>query len=197
MSTNIFATQAGRPVGLIGKVMGRIMAWHNQPDNEWTVSLLEIQPTDHVLEIGFGPGQAIRYASRRVPDGLVCGIDHSETMVQEASKYNAAAVAAGRVALKQGDVAALPYDNEAFHKAFSINCIYFWPQPLDGLREIHRVLKPGGVIALTVRNRQRNAYKPFTAEKLTVMLAQAGFRQTHYVNGPYPAHPILSAVGIK
>ena len=83
-------------MGLIGKVMGRIMAWHNQPDNEWTVSLLEIQPTDHVLEIGFGPGQAIRYASRRVPDGLVCGIDHSETMVQEASKYNAAAVAARR-----------------------------------------------------------------------------------------------------
>lgn len=63
MNSNIFAAQAGRPSGLLGRVMGRIMGWHNQPDNEWTISLLKIQPTDHVLEIGFGPGRAIQLAA--------------------------------------------------------------------------------------------------------------------------------------
>lgn len=177
--------------------MGRIMGWHNQPDNEWTISLLKIQPTDHVLEIGFGPGRAIQLAAGFATHGLVCGIDHSETMVGEAVRRNAAAVKAGRVVLNQGDVMELPHDESTFHTAFSINCIYFWPRPIDGLQEIHRVLRPGGLFALTVRNRQRRAYNPFTGENLTAMLVEAGFQNTRYEYGPYPNHPILSAVGIK
>jgi SAM-dependent methyltransferase len=118
-------------------------------------------------------------------------------MVRQASKRNAAAGKAGRVALKQGDVAALPHDDGAFDKAFSINCIYFWPKPVDGQKEGHRVLKPGGVLALTVRVRQRPAYKPFTGDKLTAMLAEAGCRDLRYKHGPYPNHPILSAIGVK
>jgi ubiquinone/menaquinone biosynthesis C-methylase UbiE len=53
-----------------------------------------VQPTERVLEIGFGPGLAIAEMSRRVGDsGHVSGIDHSAVMLQQASKRNAAAVA--------------------------------------------------------------------------------------------------------
>lgn len=197
MSSNTLAGQAGRPSGLLGRILGRIMAWHNQPDNVWTISLLNIQPTDHVLEIGFGPGRAVQLASERAAAGLVYGIDHSETMVGAAGKRNAAAVKAGRVVLKQGDVMALPHEDGTFDKAYSINCIYFWPSPVDCLKEIRRVLKPSGVFALTVRDRRRRAYIPFSAEKLTAMLSEAGFRDIRCEQGPYPNHPILCAIGVK
>src|SRR5215467_5944699 len=58
----------------------------------------------HVLEVGFGPGIAIRALSRRATHGLVCGIDHSAVMVRHATRRNAAAVRAGRVDLRLASV---------------------------------------------------------------------------------------------
>jgi len=56
-------------------------------------------------------------------------------MLEEAVKRNDSAIRAGRVELKQGDVASLPYPNEFFHKAMSIHSIYFWPDtaPCGGI----------------------------------------------------------------
>jgi ubiquinone/menaquinone biosynthesis C-methylase UbiE len=197
MNTQVPGGQAGYPSGLIGKVFGLIMRWHNQPDNEWTISLLNLQPSDRVLEIGFGPGQAIEYAARIATSGFVTGVDHSETMVQEASKRNAKRIQSGQVELRQGDVASLPYTNESFHAVLAINSIYFWLQPLEALKEIHRVLKPGGRIAITVRRKQQGIYTAYTSEKLMDLLTEAGFHQVRFENGPYPGHPILCALGIK
>jgi SAM-dependent methyltransferase len=75
----------------------------NRQRNRCVVSLLEVQPTDRVLEIGFGPGLAIAELSRRVgEEGHVYGIDPSEVMLQQATRRNAAAIAAGRVTLTLG-----------------------------------------------------------------------------------------------
>src|SRR5437899_9533240 len=56
----LVARQLRRPRGLFGRVIGRGLARRNKEANDWTVSLLDIQPTDRVLEIGFGPGLAVR-----------------------------------------------------------------------------------------------------------------------------------------
>lgn len=58
MTVDVPKGQAGCPSGFIGKLVGHIMNWYNRQDNDWTISLLDLQPADHVLEIGFGPGQA-------------------------------------------------------------------------------------------------------------------------------------------
>ena len=63
------------------------------------VGLLDVQPQDHILEIGFGPGLAIRELARRATDGFVLGIDHSEVMVRRAAIRNRAAIEQGRVRL--------------------------------------------------------------------------------------------------
>lgn len=151
--------QPGRPRGLVGQIVGYIMSWYNQPENEWTVSLLDAQPTDRILEIGFGPGLAIRYASKLATEGLIAGIDWSETMLKAAARRNAATIRAGRVELKQGDVATVPYSDNSFDKVMAINSIYFWSSPLAGLREIHRVLKPNGRIAIMARKSQKREYQ--------------------------------------
>ena len=145
------ASKFRRPTGVMGRLIGYMMARGNAYEAAWTVALLNIQASDHILEIGFGPGLAIEYAARRAPNGLVAGVDYAAPMVRAARARNAAAVAVGRVALRHGEVAHLPYPTESFDKAFAIHCIYFWANPTDDLKEVRRILKPGGLLAITIR----------------------------------------------
>ena len=150
-----FWRQFRKPSGLFGRLIGNRMAEGNVYDAQWTVSLLDIQPEDHVLEIGFGPGVSTHYAAEKATKGFVAGIDHSETMVQAARKRNIETIQAGRMELKQGDVASLPYPDETFDKAFSIHSIYFWAKPIECFQELRRVLKPGGLLAVTIQPKDK------------------------------------------
>src|SRR5687768_17859149 len=96
--------QFHRPRGLGGRAAGWVMATRgsNRERNVWAVQLLDVQPEDRVLELGFGPGVAIRELAKRADRGLVCGLDHSEVMVSQAIRRNRAAVRAGRVELRLG-----------------------------------------------------------------------------------------------
>src|SRR6266511_5108849 len=113
-------TQFGNPRGIFGKIIGNRMAKGNSYDAQWTVSLLNIQPYHHILEIGFGPGVSTQMASEKASKGFVAGIDHSRTMLQSASQRNAEAIQAGRMELKLGDVTALPYPDQSFDIAYSL-----------------------------------------------------------------------------
>ena len=99
MIARYIARQFSRPSGLLGRVIGRGMARHNEREARWTVDLLGIEPEARVLEIGFGPGVAIQYAADRTTRGHVSGIDCSEAMLQMARKRNASRLANGLVDL--------------------------------------------------------------------------------------------------
>lgn len=189
--------QAGLPRGLIGRILGRIMLKHNAPDNQWTLSLLNINPGEQVLEIGFGPGAAIESLVRQDASVQVTGVDHSEAMLAQASARNRQAIAAGNVKLQQGSVDTLAFDDASFDKAYSINCIYFWADPVQGLKELYRVLKPGGQLAITVRDKQRDSYLPFRPDKLAQRFQQAGFHAVDVKANGVPAHPLFCVLGLK
>lgn len=104
------------PTGFFGRIVGEVMARGNESASKWTVPLLDIQPNSHVLEIGFGPGVAIEYAAQKAVNGLVVGIDSSETMVRVASRRNVAAIADRIVDLNYGQVSSLPYSEDAFDR---------------------------------------------------------------------------------
>lgn len=195
MSSEI--SQAGLPTGLIGRVVGRIMAWHNRPDNEWTISLLAIGDNENVLEVGFGPGQAIKLLSDANSSAHIAGIDHSETMLVAAKRLNRAAIAEARVTLQQGSVEHLPFADETFDQAFSINCIYFWMEPLQGLQELHRVLKPGGRLVVTVRDKEDEPYQAFRPAKLSELFKRAGFSSVDVQHNGIRSHPLICVVGIR
>jgi ubiquinone/menaquinone biosynthesis C-methylase UbiE len=93
-----------RPRGLPGRLVGWEMAVRpsNRKRNLWAVELLEVQSTDRVLEIGFGPGVAIQALAHLTANGNVYGIDHSEVMVRQAIARNRRAVDEGRVSLVLG-----------------------------------------------------------------------------------------------
>jgi SAM-dependent methyltransferase len=151
--------QFERPSGALGRLAGWIMAHRpsNRERNFWTVSLLDIQPTDRVLEIGFGPGLAIERAARLAARGRVVGLDHSEVMWRAASRRNRAAIEEGLVELRRADVAELPTPSLGFDKVFIVNCMMFWPDPVAVLRRLREVMRPGGTLAVTHQPRKAGA----------------------------------------
>jgi ubiquinone/menaquinone biosynthesis C-methylase UbiE len=184
------AQQFRQPSGIVGRALGFLFRM-NREGIDWTIDQLEIQPTDHVLEIGFGSGLGIERAASLATRGRVAGVDFSQTMLEQATRCNAAAIDEGLVELCLGDATALLYPENTFHKAFATNVIYFWRDPLANLRELHRVMKPGGRLALYVIAKenllrfklvtQSGLYQLYTGEDLVRLLTQARFHQARFV----------------
>jgi ubiquinone/menaquinone biosynthesis C-methylase UbiE len=149
------------PSGAVGQRIGQEMATDHLPENQWTVNHLRPHPTDHILEIGFGPGVAIELLLPHIPDGKLYGIDHSALMVQEAQQRNHAAVAAGRADLRHATADdPLHFPPNTFDKVFTIHTLYFWRDAMTTLADIHRVLKPGGTLLLTMLPKERWGTNP-------------------------------------
>lgn len=138
----------GRPKGALGRLGGRIMARLNRDVAVWVIGLLDLRPSDKVLEVGFGPGVAIELLAGLLPSGKVSGIDASPEMVEQASARNMAAIRSGRVELRLGLAEKLPFADGSFDKTLAINSMQVWPDISAALREIARVTKPGGKVAL-------------------------------------------------
>lgn len=145
--------QFGRPVGVLGRLVGRLMARKNAAMNRFAVETLAPRPDDAVLEIGFGPGVTIAELARRAGRGEVAGVDLSATMVRQAARRNRAAIAAGRVELREGSVLALPFADGRFDRVLDVNCFHHWPDQPRGLAEVRRVLKPDGTLLLCLRGK--------------------------------------------
>lgn len=145
------ARQGRQPTGLLGHIVGRIMARETHAANLATLDLLDPAPDDALLEVGFGHGRTLAEASRLVTLGHLAGIDPSEVMMQIARSWNATCLRDGRMELKLGTSDALPWTDGTFDKTYAVHTIYFWPLPARDLAEIHRVLKPGGRLVLGYR----------------------------------------------
>ena len=205
-----FNSHYRQPRGLIGCWIGGRMATQHEPENLWTLDLLNAQPTDHILEVGFGPGAAVEMLAPRVPRGRVSGADFSAAMVRAARRRNRAAAAEERVDLREADVASLPFGDAEFDKAYSIHSIYFWPAPAAALRELHRVLKPGGRLVLTlmpeermledfpVSDEEESGFTNYTGARLVAMLRAAGFQETRIEDEDHPQRRSnYSVIGVK
>ena len=147
--------QAHHPRGAAGRVTAWEMAHRpsNRQRSGWVVSLLDVQPADRVLEIGFGPGLAITQLAR-AGAGHVYGIDHSGVMVRQASKRNAAAIRAGRVTLIEAPADQLPPALDGpFDAILAVNSLAFWPAPAEQLAGLRRRLAPGGRMAIASQPR--------------------------------------------
>jgi ubiquinone/menaquinone biosynthesis C-methylase UbiE len=137
------------PTGLIGQIIGERMLRQHAPETEWSVGLLHVQPTDRILEIGFGAGRGLMLTLAQAQQGRVTGVDLSPTMIRAAARRNWIAIERGQLILLRGNVAALPFGEQRFDKLFSIHTFYFWPDPRAVCTRLISLLAYGGRLVST------------------------------------------------
>ena len=174
-----------KPHGWLGSlVFGRFMNRINRKITDETITLLEIKPQHQVLEIGFGGGVGLARVAQAVSRGKVSGIDFSPEMVSQAERRLRRQIAEGRMQVQFGDVSAIPFPDATFDRVLTINTIYFWPDALQGMEEIRRVLKDGGRGAVSIRSGEKMANYPvtkydfrlFSSEDVASLMERVGLR---------------------
>ena len=189
--------QGHRPHGAAGSATGWVFAHRpsNRQRNRWVVSLLGVQPADRVLEIGFGPGVAVAELVRSGA-GHVYGADHSDVMLRQASRRNAAAIRAGRVTLVNAPADRLPAALDGpFAAILALNSLGFWPAPAECLAALRRRLTPGGRIAIASQPRCPGATADTSrsaARDIEDLLTAVGF--THLSTEVLPLSPPVACV---
>ena len=170
---------ARRPSGGAGAAHYRDPKEHEE---SFAVALaaLALTEADRFVEHCFGGGQVLERALEKVASAA--GIDHSPDMLALTRERNAAAVAAGRLELVEGDVHELPWPDGEFSCAACLNAFFFIEQPDRFLAEVGRVLTSGGrfVLLTAVRDAAWNgpwapALRTYEPETVRSMLLDAGF----------------------
>lgn len=144
-------SQFGAPKGPRGWLAAHVVARLTGEANRWMIDLLEAGAGDRVLDVGCGPGLAVAHAVAR--HSRAVGVDASEAMIRHAGRRNHAAIRDGRVEIRRADATRLPYPDATFTKVGSLNSLQFWSEPGIGLAELHRVLRPGGRVAVVLMAR--------------------------------------------
>jgi ubiquinone/menaquinone biosynthesis C-methylase UbiE len=170
--------QARKPKGLFGRFIGRGMNKGHSKLHHWGLSHVSINPDAIVLDVGCGGGKVVQKLARFSSRGKVFGIDYSEDMVQLARKINKKFIENKHVDIMHGSVSSLPFTDGTFNLVTAFETYYFWPNLIDDLKEIKRVLKPGGTFLMT-----NEGYTHEKFEKRNAHLARWGDMMFHTPEG--------------
>ena len=152
----ILLQQCRKPSRFVGRLFLWLMNRSHGGVTAWGLQHVTISPAATVLDIGCGGGRTIARLAESAPTGRVYGVDYSAESVATARGTNARAIAEGRVSIEQANVARLPFPDATFDVVTAVETHYYWPNLAANVREILRVLKPGGrlvLIAETYRGR--------------------------------------------
>lgn len=136
---------ARKPKGELGnEILDRMNESHENMA-QWGVSHLDIANDDVILDIGCGGGVNVARFLQMSED-KVYGLDYSEVSVEKSIELNKEFIDEGRCEIIQGSVSELPFDDESFDIVTGFETVYFWPDFINDLKEVNRVLKNEGII---------------------------------------------------
>ena len=142
----------------------------------WAVDLMDVDPADHVLEIGCGPGAGAELICSRLETGKLFAIDRSESGVDRTRRRNLAHVESGRLTVRQIDLATLRVPVKRLNKVFAFNVNLFWVRPCaDEVALLHQRVLPGGAVFLFYEATQPELV-PNIVRKASSALVDGGFR---------------------
>ena len=174
--------QLRNPSGFGGRLIARLMAVANRRSNRIAIRALDCSPGDTILDLGCGSGPAVKVLAARAGQGLILGIDQSETMIAQALRHNRHAIRQRRVHLLRGRIDALPCRDNTIDGILAVHVVYFAGEA--AVREARRILRPGGRIAIVATDRsamarwqfaQPSTHELFDVRGLADLLVRGGF----------------------
>jgi ubiquinone/menaquinone biosynthesis C-methylase UbiE len=192
------SSQVRNPSGPLGRRVVRAMNMSHSAMTDWGLQQLTILKNAAILDVGSGGGRTVQKLAALAPEGNTVGLDYSAASVAVSRQTNAQQIQAGRVQIEQGSVAALPFPDRTFDVVTAVETHYYWPDLPANVREVLRVLKPGGTFALIAEAYRGGPFRllysavmPLLRAKLLSdsehrdLLTQAGFTEvaTRHVRG--------------
>jgi SAM-dependent methyltransferase len=163
------AKQAGKPTGKFGILFARSMNKGHIPLTMWGLRHVVINKNDVILDIGCGGGKTVQTLATIATEGSIYGIDYSEVSVKVSTAFNRRIVDSGQVKIAHASVESLPFPDNMFDLVTAIETYYFWPDLINNLKEIRRVLKSKGALILI-----NECYRDDRFEKRNSKWAQMG-----------------------
>ena len=115
---------------------------------EWVFADLEIKKDAQVLDVGCGGGANVARMLEMCPEGIVTGMDYSTLALEEANDYNYRAIVDKKCYIVGGNAVQMPRAKELYDLVTAFETVYYWSSLELGLKEIFRVLKPGGTCVI-------------------------------------------------
>jgi ubiquinone/menaquinone biosynthesis C-methylase UbiE len=179
----------------LSQVYDRInpFVWNAEMRDE-AIDWFDPDPDDRVLDVGCGTGFATEALLERTD--AIYGLDQSTHQLEKAyAKFGKR----GPVRFHRGDAERLPFADDAFDGVWSSGSIEYWPNPVDALEELRRVVEPGGPVLVvgpdapktTLFGKLADAIMLFyDEEEADRMFAEAGFEDVeHEVLQAHPGSP--------
>ncbi len=160
--TKTIAEQLRKPGGVLAGKVGNEMNITNRFLYGFTINEMKLRDNESILEIGFGNGKFFDTIFTTANNLKISGLDFSPEMVKAAATNNTSTSNSGRLTLRLGSSDNIPFPDNSFDKVFCINVVYFWEQPAEHLKEIYRVLKPGGTFYTSIRTKETLIQMPFS-----------------------------------
>ena len=143
-----FIKQLRKPSGILGLIMAKGMNIGHDNSTNWGLSHIQINRDYFILDIGCGGGRTVNKLAKIAINGKVYGIDYSEKSLIVSRKTNKKFIKEDRVEIQKGNVSSLPYPDNHFDLVTAVESYYYWPDLGHDMKEILRVLKPGGILII-------------------------------------------------
>ena len=148
VSRSTHVSQCQRPVGWLGRVVLWRMNVSHSKLTDWGLGHVSITEQDVILDVGCGGGETVRKLALSATLGKVYGVDYSEESVAASNRKNARAIETGHVDIRLGSVSRLPFADDMFDLVTAVETHIWWPDLPGDIREVCRVLKPGGQLII-------------------------------------------------
>lgn len=158
----ILAEQLSFPSGSKGIQVSDMMHESNANMIRKTIESLHVAHNEEVFELGHGNAGHLHYLFEIEKSAMYYGLEISELMHTEARQINKSFVDKNQAFFFLYDGAEMPFGDDYFDKGYTVNTLYFWNEPVKVLMEIYRVMKPGGVFAITFAQKKSMELLPFT-----------------------------------
>jgi ubiquinone/menaquinone biosynthesis C-methylase UbiE len=172
------------PRGFVGRITYSMMTIGHKAIYNNVAEVLAPQPDDHLLDVPCGNGYFLKKFAPQVRS--IAGLDISELGIRLASKKHADRLAAGTAEFVCGDAAELPWQDGRFTAVASMGGLPAFPQPEQSLKQIYRVLRPGGRAVLSIewnaedgkdhtKEREKYGFRIWTEDEVRALPEVAGF----------------------
>jgi ubiquinone/menaquinone biosynthesis C-methylase UbiE len=140
--------QCSKPSGRLGRFTLWRMNLSHSKLTDWGLGHVSLDSHHTILDVGCGGGRTVNKLAALATQGKVYGIDYSEESVAATKKTNARWIELGRVEVRHGSVSELPFPDGMFDLVTAVETHFWWPNLPGGMREVFRVVKPGGTFVL-------------------------------------------------